>query len=160
MWRSFTLECVAVEGRGSPDEMPTDKWNTPPSLPPLHTSCTHSHAPGPPQFPRPPHPTNTQTVHHSTLGRAMTSMFIVDTCSAPHHNCFMALFPGLPGWAGARRELMDSMVQGKINRGRHTEHPAGRHSIRTKQCPTPSSPWFYKPDALPASQSCQSTEGN
>jgi len=26
------------------------------------------------------------------------------------------------------------MVQGKINRGRHTDCPAGRHSIRTKEC--------------------------
>jgi len=25
------------------------------------------------------------------------------------------------------------MMQGKINRGRHTDHPAGRHSIRTNQ---------------------------
>jgi len=25
------------------------------------------------------------------------------------------------------------MLQGKINRGRHTDHPDGRHSIRTKQ---------------------------
>jgi len=30
------------------------------------------------------------------------------------------------------------MMQGKINRGRHTDHPDGRHSIRTKQCP----PWI------------------
>jgi len=29
------------------------------------------------------------------------------------------------------------MVQGKINRGRHTDHLAGCHSIRTKQCPPP-----------------------
>jgi len=48
-----------------------------------------------------------------------------------HHNRFMALFPGPPGWAGARRELLDFMVQGEINRGRHTDHPTGRHSIRT-----------------------------
>ena len=37
----------------------------------------------------------------------------------PHshqHNRFMALFPGPPGRAGARRELLDFMVQGKINR--------------------------------------------
>jgi len=53
---------------------------------------------------------------------------------------FTALFPGPPGWAGARRELLDFMVQGKINRGRHTDHPAGRHSIRTSQCPPPPSP--------------------
>ena len=56
-----------------------------------------------------------------------------------HHNHFTALFPGQPGWASARRELLDFMVQGKINRGRHTDHPAGCHSIRTKQCPPPSS---------------------
>ena len=37
------------------------------------------------------------------------------------HNRFTALFPGPPGWAGARRELVDFMVQGKINRGRHTD---------------------------------------
>jgi len=28
-----------------------------------------------------------------------------------HHNHFTALFPGPPGWAGARRELLDFMVQ-------------------------------------------------
>jgi len=28
--------------------------------------------------------------------------------------------------------LLDFMVQGKINRGRHTDYPAGRHSIQTK----------------------------
>jgi len=71
-----------------------------------------------------------------------------------HHNRFTALFPGPPGWAGARTELLDLdfMVQGKINRGRHTDHPAGRHSIRTNQCPPPPSPIFYRPDALPAAQ--------
>jgi len=48
-----------------------------------------------------------------------------------------------PGWAGARRELLDFMVQWKINRGRYTDHPAGCHSIWTKQCPPPSSPMFF-----------------
>jgi len=71
----------------------------------------------------------------------------------PHHNRFTALFPGPPGWAGARRELLDFMVQGKINRGRHTDNPAGRHSIRTNHCsPPPSPPFFYRPDALPAAR--------
>ena len=57
----------------------------------------------------------------------------------------MALFPGPPGWAGARRELRNFMVQGKINRGNaHLRHPI-----------------FYRPDAfLPPNQQCQSTEGN
>ena len=50
--------------------------------------------------------------------------------------------------------LLDFMVQRNINRGRHTDHPDGRHSIRTSnQCPPPPSPHiFYRPDALPAAQ--------
>jgi len=57
----------------------------------------------------------------------------------------MALFPRPPGWAGARRELLDFMMQGKINRGRHTDQRAGSHSIRTNQCPPPpSSPYFLQ----------------
>jgi len=72
--------------------------------------------------------------------------------TTPHHNRSTTLFPGPPGWAGAGRELLDFMVKGKINRGRHTDHPAGRHSIRTNQCPPPPSLIFYRPDALPASQ--------
>ena len=43
-------------------------------------------------------------------------------------------------------------MQGKINRGIHNNHPAGRHSILTKQCPPPPSPIFYRPDALPAAK--------
>jgi len=54
-----------------------------------------------------------------------------------HHNHFTALFPGPPRWAGARRELLNFMVHGKIDRGRHTDHPAGCHSIQTNQCPSP-----------------------
>jgi len=45
------------------------------------------------------------------------------------------------------------MVQGQINTGRHTDHPAGRHSIWTNQCPPPPPPiFFYGPDAIPAAQ--------
>jgi len=77
-----------------------------------------------------------------------------------HHNRFTALFPGPPGAAGARIELLDFMVQGKINRGRHTDHPAGRQSIRTNQCPPTQSPFFTgRMPFLPSNQQCQSTEG-
>jgi len=77
-----------------------------------------------------------------------------------HHNRSAALFPGPPGRAGARRELLDFMVQGKINRGRHTDDPAGSHSIRTNQCPPPPSPVFIgQMPFLPPNQQCQSTEG-
>ena len=55
-------------------------------------------------------------------------------------------------WAGTRRELLDFTVQGKINRGRHTDHLAQRHSIRTNQCQPPPSPLFCRQDALPAAQ--------
>jgi len=73
----------------------------------------------------------------------------------------MALFLGPPEWASARIELLDFMVQGKTNRGRHTDHPAGRHSIRTNQCPPPPSPFFTgRMPFLPPNQQCQSTEGN
>ena len=70
-----------------------------------------------------------------------------------NHNRYTALFPRPRGWAGARREpLEDFMVQGQINRGRHTDHPAGRHSIQINQCSPPAIPLFYRPDALPAAQ--------
>ena len=70
------------------------------------------------------------------------------------HNRFTALFPGPPGWASARRELLDFMVQGKINGGRHTDHPAGRHSIPTKQLPPPPSPHIFLQAGCP---SCRPT---
>jgi len=75
------------------------------------------------------------------------------------HNRFTAIFPGPPRWAGATREVLDFMVQGKINRG--TDHPSRRHSIRNKQCPPPPSPFFtgWMP-FLPPNQQCQITEGN
>jgi len=76
------------------------------------------------------------------------------------HNYFTALFLGQPEWAGARRELLDFMVHGEINRRRgeinrcrHTDHPTGRHSIQPNQCPPPPSAHiFYGLDALPATQ--------
>jgi len=39
---------------------------------------------------------------------------------------FYSPFSGTTGWAGARRELLELMVQGKINRGRHTMIPTIR----------------------------------
>ena len=34
--------------------------------------------------------------------------------SPPHHNRFTALFPGPPGWASARRELLDLWCKGRL----------------------------------------------
>jgi len=61
-----------------------------------------------------------------------------------HTQLFYGHFPGTPEWAGARRELLDFMMQGKINRGRHTVHPARCHSIWTNQFPPPTSPHFLQ----------------
>jgi len=61
-----------------------------------------------------------------------------------HHTTVLRPFLGPPGWAGARKELLDFMVQGKIYRNRRTDSPDGHHSIRTKQCPPPPSPIFLQ----------------
>jgi len=83
--------------------------------------------------------------------------------SVPPHTPqpFYTLFPEPSRWASARRELLHFMVQGKIKRGRHTNHSAGGHSIRTNQCPPPPSHFFTgQMPFLPPNQQCQSTEGN
>ena len=61
-------------------------------------------------------------------------------------------FRDYPGELVPEEKLLDFMVQGKIKRGRHTDHPAGRRSIGTNQCPPPLSPIFYRSDALPTAQ--------
>jgi len=89
------------------------------------------------------------TVITDTLGliHLIVSYLLTVKCHKPHHHTpqpFYGLFSGPPGSAGARRELLDFMVQGKINRGRHTDRPAGCHSIQTNQCPPPPSPHFLQ----------------
>jgi len=86
---------------------------------------------------------------HGYLSRARCNWFAHDPADATatpspldthlhtHTQPFTALFPGPTGWASARKELLNFMVQGKINRGRHINHPDGRHSIWTKQCHPP-----------------------
>jgi len=100
-----------------------------------------------------PVPTYTEHTHVGHMHKLIHNLSRWTDLYKHTHNRFTALLPGPPGWAGARRELLDFMVQGKINRGRHTDHPAERHSIWTNQCPPPPSPtFFYMPDALPAAQ--------
>jgi len=57
---------------------------------------------------------------------------------------FYGPFSGTTRVSWCRREPLDFMVQGKINRGRHTDHPAGRLPIQTNQCPPPPSPYFLQ----------------
>jgi len=55
----------------------------------------------------------------------------------------MVLFPGLPRWAGARRNPLDFYGAREDNRGRNTNHPASRQSNQTNQRPTSAIPDFY-----------------
>jgi len=67
------------------------------------------------------------------------------------HTHLTALFPGLPGWAGTRKDFTEARdsewqwhtlgyVQKSAPRSRQITMPAPHHSV------------FYRPDALPATQ--------
>ena len=59
------------------------------------------------------------------------------------HIHFTALFPGPSRWPGARRKLfLEFYGTMEDNRGRHTDHLAGHHSIRINQRPTSIVPPF------------------
>jgi len=60
-----------------------------------------------------------------------------------HTQPFYGPFSGTTQVSGCQERILDFMVLGKINTGRHTEHPAGHHSIRTKQCRPPPSPHIF-----------------
>ena len=70
-----------------------------------------------------------------------------------HHNHFTAIFPGPPGWAGARKEFLDFMAQGKITEAdtptiRLGPTPSGLTSAHLHHPPI----FSYRLDALPAAQ--------
>jgi len=69
-----------------------------------------------------------------------------------HTQPFYGRFSGITRVSRYQKRTSGLCVQGKINRGRHIDHPAARHSIGTNQFPPPPSPIFYRPDALPAAQ--------
>jgi len=82
--------------------------------------------------------------------------FLADAYSQKSHTTtvlwpFFRDHPGEP----VPEENFWTMMQGKTNRGRHTDRPAGRHSIRTKQC---SPPLHHPPRFLQAGcPSCRPT---
>jgi len=60
------------------------------------------------------------------------------------NNHFTALIPGLPGWAGARRNhLLDSMVEGEISEADTLTIRLGATPSGLISNPPPSSPIFY-----------------
>ena len=65
-------------------------------------------------------------------------------CSHTHtHNHFVARFPGLPGWASARRNLLDLRVQGKIMEADTPTIQLGTTPSGLISDPPSSSPHFY-----------------
>jgi len=75
--------------------------------------------------------------------------FTITTTPQP----FYGPFSGTTWVSWCRKRTSGFYGAREIKRGRHTDHPAGRHSVRTNQCPPPPSPdIFYGPDALPAAQ--------
>ena len=82
-------------------------------------------------------------------GVVISHKFTVIAHTVQHHTTTTTVlrpfFRDHPGEPVPEEKLLDFMVQGKINRGRHchTENPAGRHSIRTNQCPPTILPKLY-----------------
>ena len=92
--------------------------------------------------------------HHGTIAQlcwAVSSQLRHVSTPSPHHNHFTALFLGPPGWAGARRELLDLWCKGTeadtptIRLG---ATPSGLTSAHLHHPPN----ILYRPDALPAAQ--------
>ena len=83
--------------------------------------------------------------------QALHNIAIVSSTTTTPPQPFHGPVSGTTRWAGATRKLLlDFMVPGWITRGRHTDSPGGRHSIRTNQQSTPISTPHSTLDALPA----------
>ena len=63
----------------------------------------------------------------------LTDVEVFQMLKVSHHTITTVLRPFFREYRGEpvpEEKLLDFMVEGKINRGRHTDHPAGCHSIR------------------------------
>jgi len=91
-----------------------------------------------------PHPSSSDTLlRGSTSSLPLYRLSDFSTQMKNHTTTITVLWPFFQDYLGEpvpEKKHLDFMVQGKINRGRHTDHPAGRHSNRTNQRPPPPSP--------------------
>ena len=78
-----------------------------------------------------------------------------------HTTVLWPFFWDHPGEPVPEENFWTSWCKGRLTET-DTDHPAGRHSIRTNQCPPPQSPHSFtgRMPFLPPNQQCQSTEGN
>ena len=94
-------------------------------------------------------------VHGSDAAKSHTQPFY-----GHYTQPFYGPFSGTTRVSRCQKRTSDFIVQGKINRDRNTDHPAGRHSSRSNQSVAISTiPLGWMP-FLPPNQQCQSTEGN
>jgi len=69
-------------------------------------------------------------------------MLLLSVCTTTTTTVLRPFFRDHPGEPVPEEKLLDFMEQGMINRNRHDNHPASRHSIQTNLCPPPPSPHF------------------
>ena len=90
----------------------------------------------------------------SVVLQVLHTKITVSYCHPPFHGTtpqpFYGPFSGTTRVSRCQKRTLNFKVQGKINRGRHKDDPAGCHSIWTNQCPPPPSLIFYRLDAIPA----------
>jgi len=69
----------------------------------------------------------------------------VSTTTTTTTTVLRPFFPDHPGELVPEENFRTLWCKGRLTeaRGRHTDHPAGRHSIRTNQCPPPPSPHTF-----------------
>ena len=93
-----------------------------------------------------------RTTVSSTVARPSRGAYHQNTHGYHHHTttALRPFFRDHPGEPVPGENFWTSLLR---LRGRHTNHLAGHHSIRTNQCSPPPSHLFYRP-------TCQSTEGN
>jgi len=76
-----------------------------------------------------------------------------------HTTILRPFFRNHPGEPVPEEDIWSLWCKGRLTEA-HIDHSAGRHSIRTNQCPPPPSPIFTRRmPFLPPNQQCQSTEG-
>jgi len=87
---------------------------------------------------------NAPTIIDTATAAAAATTTTTTTVSTTITTVLWLFFRNYPGEPVPEKKFVDFMVQGTIKRGRHTDHPAGHHSIRTNQCPPPPSPHFLQ----------------
>ena len=87
-------------------------------------------------------------IFQMNLGRLVPSRFSLSMCSRRETRTHTVLWPFFRDYPSGlvTEEIFFWTFMVEDNRSRHIDHPAGCHSIRTNQQPTP----IFTPDALPA----------